>query len=449
MNKFIYPFVFSFIVILANVQAQKASIELVFSSVLGSMPISSDSYTITNLSGGGDTVLFYPDTLLVLNYVDIQDNFAGNESSFSVSRSFPNPAKEQSKFEISIPSSGEVQIRAVNPLGRQLALYGNKLNSGRHLFSFYPGKDRFYMIWVSWNGMTQSIKVIGDNSASAEKCTLKYEHPVESSPVLKSGNASSSFGYNYGDELLVVGNYEGEESQLRDIPTSSKTYQLQFGKNIPCPGTPTVSYLGQVYNTVQVLNQCWMKENLDAGLIVNGIFDQTDNGVIEKYCYENDPVNCTIYGGLYQWDELMDYVPDGQKGICPDGWHVPTDADWKVLEGAVDSEYSIANEIWDQEDWRGSDAGGKLKDTGTQLWMPPNSGANNESGFTAIPGGFRDYTGNGFQGKGYGTILWSSTEMDYFSARARNLNNDHADVGRSSETKTFGFSVRCIKDAGQ
>lgn len=449
MKKMILPFVVLFISTIVNLQAQKASLELSFSSVLGSMPVSAESYIITNLTQGGDTVLYSPDTILVLNYVGVQDNYIADENSFSVSKAFPNPVKEQSKFVISVPNAGEVMISAINSLGAQMAFFEKKMEKGNHLFSFYPGGDRFYMIVVSWQGINRSIKLIGDNLDPTGKCYIKYGHLVENPAVYKNGNGTNSFGYNYGDELLIVGNFEGEMSQLMDIPTSSKTYQLQFGKNIPCPGTPTVSYMGKVYNAVQVLNQCWMKENLDAGLIVNGIYDQTDNGVIEKYCYEDDPINCNIYGGLYQWDELMDYKPEGTQGICPEGWHVPTDTDWKVLEGAVDSGYSIVNEIWDQEDWRGSDAGGNLKDTGTQLWFSPNAGATNESGFTAIPGGFRNFSGNGFQGKAYGTILWSSTDMDYSSAWARNLNNEHADVGRSTETKTYGFSVRCLKNEGK
>ncbi len=258
MKKIIVPFVVLFISTIITIQAQKASIELTFSSINGSLPVSSDDYTVTNLTQGGDTVLYYPDTVLVLDYVGVQDNLFGDENSFSVSKSFPNPAAEQSKFEIYIPNSGNVAVTAINLLGKKLCSFEKQLSTGKHLISFYPGGERFYTIVVSWKGINRSIKIIGNNQASIGQCSVRYEYPVESFSVYKSGGATKSFGYNYGDELLIVGNYEGGLSQLRDIPSTSKTYQLQFGKNIPCPGTPTVSYMGKVYNALQVLNQCWM-----------------------------------------------------------------------------------------------------------------------------------------------------------------------------------------------
>ena len=74
----------------------------------------------------------------------------------------------------------------------------------------------------------------------------------------------------------------------------------------------------------------------------------TDNGTMEKYCYNNEPDSCTKYGGLYQWDEMMQYTTQqGVQGICPPGWHLPTDEEWKVLEGAVDSQYGIGDPEWD------------------------------------------------------------------------------------------------------
>src|ERR1035438_4575700 len=76
----------------------------------------------------------------------------------------------------------------------------------------------------------------------------------------------------------------------------------------PCPETPTVTYAGKTYNTVHIGSQCWLKENLDVGTRINGSNDQKNNGIIEKYCYNDDTANCTKYGGLYQWDEVMQYA---------------------------------------------------------------------------------------------------------------------------------------------
>ena len=97
-----------------------------------------------------------------------------------------------------------------------------------------------------------------------------------------------------------------------------------------------VNYGGKDYNTVLISNQCWLKENLDIGTRLNGSANSLDNGIIEKYCYNNDPANCTTYGGLYQWEEAMQYVTtEGAKGICPTGWHLPTLAEFTTLNLTV------------------------------------------------------------------------------------------------------------------
>jgi uncharacterized protein (TIGR02145 family) len=96
----------------------------------------------------------------------------------------------------------------------------------------------------------------------------------------------------------------------------------------PCPNLATVVYEGKTYNTVAIGNQCWLKENLDVGTQINGSLEQTNNSLIEKYCYGDLAANCTTYGGLYQWNEAMQYVTTpGTQGICPIGWHLPTQTD--------------------------------------------------------------------------------------------------------------------------
>jgi len=119
----------------------------------------------------------------------------------------------------------------------------------------------------------------------------------------------------------------------------------------PCPGNPTIVYGGQTYNTVQIGAQCWLKENLNIGTKINGTVNQNNNSIIEKYCYGDLESNCNIYGGLYQWNEMMQYVTTaGVQGICPAGWHVPTDDQWATVATFLGGEGL---------------AGGKMKSTGT------------------------------------------------------------------------------------
>ena len=151
----------------------------------------------------------------------------------------------------------------------------------------------------------------------------------------------------------------------------------------------------QIYTSVQIGDQCWMAENLNIGEMINGAEEMTDNGVIEKYCYENNTANCDEYGGLYQWDEMMQYVTtEGVQGICPAGWHLPTNGECITLTIFLGGE---------------SVAGGKMKETGYTHWQSPNTGATNESGFTGLPAGNRLPNSNFFF-LGYAASFWSSTQ---------------------------------------
>jgi uncharacterized protein (TIGR02145 family) len=122
--------------------------------------------------------------------------------------------------------------------------------------------------------------------------------------------------------------------------------------------------------------------------------------------------------------------PSGIQGVCPTGWHLPSDAEWTELT------YYLGGT---------SDAGGKLKETGTTHWASPNTGATNETGFTALPGGTR-YLDGAFYSVGISGSWWSTTEFDTNYAYYRGAGNDYSYVLISNNPKELGFSVRCIKD---
>ncbi|MCX6233617.1 MAG: hypothetical protein NT175_02690 [Bacteroidetes bacterium] len=214
-----------------------------------------------------------------------------------------------------------------------------------------------------------------------------------------------------------------------------------------CGGQLTDVRDDKTYGTVQIGDQCWMAENLNVGTMINGSNNQANNGTIEKYCHNNNPANCATYGGLYQWDEAMQYdTTQGAQGICPNGWHIPTDDEWKVIEGTVDSQYGVGDPIWNNAGWRGFDAGGNLKETGYTHWYSPNTGATNESGFTGLPGGIR-INGGIFGNLGYFGYFWSSSQPITYGAWFRGLSGDYfANVYRYGSSEGYGFSVRCLKD---
>ena len=236
-------------------------------------------------------------------------------------------------------------------------------------------------------------------------------------------------GYLSAD-LNMDGQCNNQDKDELWFPNRGYGSQVYFTYS-PCPGIPNITYAGQTYNTVQIGEQCWLKENLNVGTMIQGFEEMTNNDTIEKYCYNNDPTNCASYGGLYQWDEMMQYTTlEGAQGICPEGWHIPTYGEWDMLI-----------------DFLGGDgiAGGKMKEAGTLHWSTPNTGATNESGFTALPGGLLDEV-NGFHAMGTYCNLWSSYEFTGSYAGLRRIYTGGTSCYTSSGTKIFPASVRCIKD---
>ncbi len=210
---------------------------------------------------------------------------------------------------------------------------------------------------------------------------------------------------------------------------------------------------GQKYPTVQIGNQCWMQKNLNIGLPVNSSISMSDNSVIEKYCYDDDTGNCSVYGGLYQWDEMMNYTyQQDNQGICPQDWHIPSEQEWCALSASLDPTEACTMDssncciLWGATSFI---SGGKMKEQDFQHWCISNTSATNETGFTAIGGGLYcppAQSGNGFEGKLGKAYFWSSTSILEAYAISRNIFCLLPYFYRSSNFKSIGNSVRCLKD---
>nr|NQU94404.1 hypothetical protein [Bacteroidota bacterium] len=171
------------------------------------------------------------------------------------------------------------------------------------------------------------------------------------------------------------------------------------------------------YRTVQIGEQCWFAENLNYGTKVNATTSQTDNGQVEKYCYENSPANCLEYGGLYQWDEMMAYdTVEFTQGICPEGWHLPNQAEWQMLIDA----YGGA-----------SLAGNELVSAGT-------------SGFDALMNGKYE-SGTGFSGKDNLSTFWSSTGIPGTTGTGLDIESGNPAVNTTNTSVLNAFGVRCVQ----
>jgi uncharacterized protein (TIGR02145 family) len=197
------------------------------------------------------------------------------------------------------------------------------------------------------------------------------------------------------------------------------THIINYPLSIVNCGNPITDIRdNKAYQTVQIGSQCWLASNLNYGVILASSQDQRDNCVAEKYCYNDNPTNCTNYGGLYQWDELMlfDETPADQ-GFCPPGWHIPTENDWNTLFAVY-----INNGF----------AGSPLKYSGY-------------SGFNAMLSGAR-HINRGWDFQGFATFFWSSTPRSSTQAWAHGMNDNDPSVSVYPSLRVNAYSVRCLKD---
>jgi uncharacterized protein (TIGR02145 family) len=272
-----------------------------------------------------------------------------------------------------------------------------------------------------------------------------------------SGSQNGDIMYWNGTSNKWVILAPGAEGQVLKIVSGIPVWRADATTSTtafsPC-GTTITDIDGNSYNTVLIGSQCWTKENLRVRRYNDGTaiqFDATggsggssstwQNLTIGAHTiYANDitatPSNLTQYGYLYNWYAAKGIYTTGTivstdtLNICPAGWHVPTDAEWTTLTTELGGE---------------SVAGGKMKSIGTAYWNSPNTGATNESGFSALPGGNRGSVGS------FGSIrdkfyLWSAYESSSSNAWIRYLSSNDGSVIRESNNKSVGASIRCIRD---
>jgi uncharacterized protein (TIGR02145 family) len=235
------------------------------------------------------------------------------------------------------------------------------------------------------------------------------------------------------------------------IMAQTVTLPPYYGANYVTPDScgnySVIDFQGNVYNTIKIGNQCWLKQNLKSTKYNDGnnipnkttAYDWTYYNT-PAYCwYNNNSTTGAIYGALYNF-----YAIETGK-LCPIGWHIPSDSEWQTLEIFLGIDAATANTYG----WRGSNQGGELKETGTSHWNAPNTGATNNILFTAFGGGKRemDYsyaTAPFSELKQYGYFWTSSIDIGW--SYYRKIGFDHSEIGRWEQDKHTGSSVRCVRD---
>jgi uncharacterized protein (TIGR02145 family) len=213
-----------------------------------------------------------------------------------------------------------------------------------------------------------------------------------------------------------------------------------------CGGQTSLSYDGHTYDLVEIGGQCWFADNLatdqyrNGDLIPTGLDNTTwQNTSTGAYAiYNNDPANDVTYGKLYNWYTTVD-----SRGLCPIGWHIPTDCEWMYLEGSVGMTVAQQQEVGIN---RNNNQGDLLKST--LGWAISNTGAipTNSSGFSALPSGYYKPDNNSYLSILHNGFWWSTTSIDSLNAWTRNLFFNDSDIGRIQGLKNRGYSIRCIRD---
>lgn len=434
MKKIIYYLLISQIIIFGNGISAQQNLAIGFAGHYYGEAVGLDSILIRNITKGCDTTLYNPDTILVLDYAVGLPNIQLQEEAFTLSQNYPNPVEGgKTNFEVYMPEAGRLMLTATLQNGQTLASFEQELGRGSHLFSYYPPANGVTLLLATDGMLSQHIKILHPANAVAAASKLVYQGTLNKRPSNKT-IAASGFEYVWGDTLWYVGYSQSPygvaaSDVLEGSPDINSHVSFAMIEGIPCAGTEAVKHAGQLYATVMIEGVCWLKENLNIGTMIHSDSTMTDNGVIEKYCYDNDLGNCREYGGLYQWDELMNYTQgDGSQGLCPQGWHVTSIDEW--------------NDLTDLH------SGYTLKERGHSHWIEGTT-STNSTGLTILPGGYKWWSDGSFEQLRTYAGFFTSTELpsppswgSWVKGFAWNEGGSHS----GNAYLTHGFSVRCIKD---
>jgi len=392
-----------------------------------------DSILAKNINRNCDTMLYAPDTILeLLFYVGLDENKA-NKNLFYISKNYPNPTiTGKTSVKIFMPQQDQLFIKVFDLQGYLVTEYTNILNKGSHSFDFFVGIPGTYLLTAMTRNQLQTVKIMSFGSNS-QKPRIEYgSYREEIIPNQKTEQLINGFWFEPGDTLRYVGYAKTPHSingsdVMESAPLQDTLIRLSIVEGQPCPGIEAVKYGGHLYPTVQIEEQCWLKENLNIGTMIHGDSTMKDNDIIEKYCYDNLRENCDETGGLYLWWELMQYSEEeGTKGICPEGWHVSTQDDLLTLVFAAG-------------------IGNTFKERGNSHWLPGyNDNGNNTRGFTALSTGYRSFD-NSYNLKGKDAPFHSSTKMTYDWVFYLEFNIGSI-VLSGTTRKDVGNAVRCIKN---
>ncbi|MGD0756507.1 MAG: FISUMP domain-containing protein [Bacteroidales bacterium] len=341
---------------------------------------------------------------------------------------YPNPMTDNSTLVIYPHEAGDATVSVYDMTSKLIAQNHFYLDNSSQEFHLSGLNSGAYIISVKSDSYQYSQKLLCYGRAGGTIHIEKISNNKLADGKVSKGDSKGTLDYinmdyTIGERIKFTGISGNLSTVITDIPTQDETITFSF---LPCTDGDNNNY-----PVVKIGNQVWMAENLKTTKFSNGDLIGTTTpatlditGLIPanyQWAYDGDESNVAKYGRLYTW-----YAYTDSRNVCPIGWHIPTGDDWNIL-----TTYLGGDDV----------AGGKLKETGTVDWTVPNGGTN-ETGFTALPGGFRLYSGD-FHGVG-DNGWWPGTEPISFYAWAENLWYSDNKSRWGNGDKQDGFSVRCL-----
>ena len=429
-----------------------------------------DRVVITNQTKGWQETIYWPDTTLIMqNVTGIDESFANG--GFGLSQNNPNPFTGTTDVNLTVADAGTVTLEIADGNGRIVGANNYSPSpTGTHQFRVSLSVAGTYVMTARQNGKTSSIKMVCNGAGNGNRIEYVGTTAVETLRATSLQPKSTTTNpFSFGDQMEYVGyatlNGEEVESQhITQIQSASQTFVLLFPVASPFDGHSCsaerfiTDFDNNIYNTVQIGNQCWMRENLRTTHYANGDTILEGGELLSesqpyRYTPHNDVNTISTYGYRYNWNAVMhganssETNPSGVQGICPDGWHVPSIAEWQQLSDYVSSVYAyrcderesyIAKALASATDWG-------ITNTTFDCAIGNNTEANNATGFSALPAGITDPDFNGFE---FCTVFWSATVADeeYNFSWFRSLFSASATMDVWQRPQYSGFSVRCVRD---
>lgn len=432
---------------------------------------------ITNQTRNWSETIVWPDTTLTMQNVTGIENRTIN-GGLTLSQNNPNPFNGTTDVMLSVADAGAITMEIADVNGRVVETQNfTSLPTGNHQFRLSLPSAGTYVMTARQNGKTSSIKMMSNGGGNGKR--IEHTGMVEAHDNLPPQTKSGSRGvttnpFAYGDmmEYVMYATINGSEDsvvisqQQSDAQVIVMAFETAQTAGLPCPGTPTLTDIdGNVYNTVMLGQQCWMKENLRTTRFADGggipSIDTLSSITPYRYAPNGEVANVATYGYLYNWAAVMHGAdgsysnPSGVQGICPDGWHVPSEAEWTQLTDYVGSreEYVCGvnnNNLIGKA--LAATTGWNTSDNFCAVGNDPSS--NNATGFSILPAGSFG-TGdvganpNYYHNFSNSAIFWSATEYNATYSIWLILRYNSAGVtpwNWGSITKVVGGSVRCVRN---